>query len=233
MQSASKSNEKTKKHITMKVLTIICALLIATGLIAQEDSNRSGVIPEFDSTGTFAVTLHPFYATVNGMRVDFDYRLGKNHFIVFGPQMYLKSESYEYGEDVAGFGINLYYKHLINDNGGFSGAYVQLGGALQSYTIETELSSYVPYDYEGLDAIVEGPKEYKETVLKAGPDFIFGWQFVPIKKVLLDLYVGTGLRYSSTDADDTFVEYYSDTMMGYTFKGVVPLAGFRAGIILF
>jgi len=186
----------------------------------------------------FSITLHPFYATVNGMRLDFDYRLGKsNSILVFAPQLYLKSGSndeYDYKETMSGFGANVYYKYVISDSLRFSGPYIQLGVNYQSYTVEAFVDDfYSDKDYYGLETIEYRTEKQKEKIMKLGPDVIFGWQLTPMKKVLLDVYVGTGLRYRITDASEKFIEEFNYAPTGYAFQGIVPLAGFRAGVVLF
>lgn len=192
---------------------------------------------ELDKPNNFAITLHPFYAAVNGMRLDFDYRMGNsNSFIVLAPQLYLKSGSedeYDYEESMNGFGLNVYYKYLLSDSLKFNGPYFQLGINLQSYTVEAYVDSYYNQPYYGLNTLVAGLNKQKENVVKVGPDVIFGWQISPIKKVVLDVYAGTGLRYRITEASDAFIEEFNYSPVGYTFQGIIPVAGFRAGVILF
>ncbi|NJK98635.1 MAG: hypothetical protein HC905_30280 [Bacteroidales bacterium] len=72
-----------------------------------------------DSTKNEVVAFHPFHLVNNGIRVDYDRHLGKNHWIQIGPQFYAADKSDEESlrdfNELIGAGISVNHRMYVGE----------------------------------------------------------------------------------------------------------------------
>jgi hypothetical protein len=206
----------------MKKITISAMILLISGLGMMAHSQE---LPETEYRGV--INLLPAYLFVNGLRVDYDFSINRNHWIQAGPTIYLsenKSERYLAGDEYlrhTGIGFNL--NHRYYPGGGFraNNVYISYGGSMHYNHLE--------YDEEvgSLNS-----KRYS-TIQKFGADVVMGFYSVTAERLLLDIYAGMGIRYSVLSSDADTPHEFNNGYYSPGFSGNILVMGIRIGFLTF
>jgi hypothetical protein len=206
----------------MKKITISVMILLISGLGMMAHSQE---LPETEYKGV--INLLPVYLFVNGLRVDYDFSINRNHWIQAGPTIYLsenKSERYLAGDEYlrhTGIGFNL--NHRYYPGGGFraNNVYISYGGSMHYNHLE--------YDEEvgSLNS-----KRYS-AIQKFGADVVMGFYSVTAERLLLDIYAGMGIRYSILSSDANTPHEFNEGYYSPGFSGNILVMGIRIGFLTF
>ncbi|MBK8805306.1 MAG: hypothetical protein IPO21_01120 [Bacteroidales bacterium] len=214
-------------------LIFIGFLLITSSLFSQEVvEQKKETKEEKRAHYTTAIMIVPQIAAVNGMRIDFEFRTGKNA-IVIAPTYYSKinyDDYYDY-KKMNGAGLDLAYKfNLINPNKVFvpyaaanlSYDYFSVDAINNIYEYYDEFGNYSPnYDLT------------KVGIHKVGLDALMGFQITPIPRFVIDFCIGVGTRHSFAESEKDLVkENFSEEILDMAYSGIIPTCNFKIGIKL-
>jgi len=214
----------------MKQKKILIALLLTISVItaASGQTKKDTIAPKS------IISFVPQYLIKHGMRIDYDIRIKKHHWLQLSPQFYLRENSphshndygYEtsgYGEEydfnqLLGTGIHIY--HRFYPSVSFEGhtAYIKYGLTWQYFNIT--------YD----ESLFNNSVERYTGIHKSGADINFGVVTFINEFIGIDLYAGLGFRYSHrwSDADDPrkFNDFFDD----YGYTGNIVNLGLRLSL---
>ncbi|MFC2086554.1 hypothetical protein ACFLSA_00095 [Bacteroidota bacterium] len=212
-----------------KIIVISLSIFfLQNTLKAQEDNNFK-----------LLVMGVPQHLIIHGIRVDFDYRLEGNKWLIFSPQLYLNKipQGTEYlwfnvnkFEELLGFGMAITQKNILSRKSSPSGFYIAYG-ATYNYT-KTKNADYawVPYVENTITYYDRQPLDYEVILNKIGGNAIIGYQNEIYPKLILDGFIGFGLRYSFRDAPENTFLNYSDFEGDYGYTGTLFVGGIRLGV---
>lgn len=181
----------------------------------------------------FSIGAVPQYAIVNGIRMDFDFRLSKKgQWLVAGPQVYLNSGSsniWNY-EKMSGVGIDLQHRLYLKGQSFPHGAYFAYGPVFQHFAVRDK--GLTTYDFQENNANYIGLTEASRLtrITKLGGNLIFGYQLVIDGYLYFDFYLGTGIRFSYDDRKSGLHAYYNDWWGDLGYSGTLMVVGVRFGI---
>lgn len=206
----------------MKKLTISVMILLISGIGMMAQSQE---LPETEYKG--AINLLPVYLFVNGLRVDYDFSINRNHWIQAGPTIYLsehKSERYLAGDEYlrhTGIGLNLYHRYYPGDGFRTNNVYISYGGNWHY--------NHLQYNEE------VGAREHERysTLQKYGADVIMGFYSVAAERLLIDIYAGMGIRYSVLSSDADSPHEFNNGYFSPGFSGNILVMGIRIGFLTF
>jgi len=181
----------------------------------------------------FSIGVVPQYAITNGIRMDFDFRLSKKgQWLVAGPQLYLSSGNsniWNY-DRMSGVGIDLQHRFYINSQSFPQGVYFAYGPVFQHFSVRDKgLVSYY-FQENGANYIGLQEASLLTRITKFGGNLIFGYQFVFDGYLYVDVYFGTGMRFSYDDRKSGLHGYYNDWWGDLGYSGTLLVAGVRFGI---
>jgi len=200
-----------------------------------------------DSSKRYMISQVPQYFLVNGIRVDYDRRIGNtNQWLVFGPQIYgaTKQNRTDFADDLDrydyygnnsdyrydrmfGFGLDFYHKSFVENTNLPSGVYVAFGPMAQYFNIDLKKTEFI----KGTDGYYdESVKNVNESILKLGANFIFGLQDEIVENLIGDIYLGVGYR-NSIYLNGNYEDSKFTNFLGYGYTGVTLVAGFRVGLM--
>jgi hypothetical protein len=188
--------------------------LITANAEAQNDSARNHLM------------IVPHYFAFNGIRIDYERHIKKNHWIQLSPQYYFGNveqlvsynSDYEF-RNISGVGLDLYHKIYIAPE--------------KYHRLSTYISYGVVVNYLTLKFINSGDS-LKQTLSKSFPkvggDLIIGFDVsIPHVPIIFGSYAGIGFRYSFTDNADVkghFTKNYYD----FAYSGNLFVFGFKLGV---
>lgn len=203
-------------------------IFVPVMLSAQSSDNKE------NNRNSFGLGIVPQYAAVNGMRMDFDIRLNdSNHWLVLAPQMYLVNENanrYREYNSMTGAGIELQHKIFLNKNEKVVNTYFSYGPVFNYFSIKD--NGLLPNDFSENGANYIGITEGEMTtrIFKTGGNVIFGIQFL-LDNLYLDIYAGTGIRFSYDDKTSGLHKYYNDWWGEMGYSGTLMTGGIKLGVM--
>ena len=212
----------TKSVIILLIVINLSMFANAGNVFPPSDSNKS--IP------TFAVSMVPMYTLQNAFRVDFEVKIAKNQWILFGPQYFVAQNKdmlfLNNGEktDLEGFGIDIYHKIILKSEESISGPYAAYGIRYNSLNFK-----YQAWNTGG------SMVDKNVTNSRYGFNVIFGYQSTFNNKLLLDLYTGCGVQVSNLSGDDGSLSDFGSSpfnFLNYNYSGPRFILGFRVGLFL-
>jgi hypothetical protein len=208
------------------ILTIILFLLISPIVKAQEE--------EFSPQ--YTVGFVPQYLIINGLRTDIEIRLKKeNHWLQVGPQVYYyeNPDSYWFYDDfnkLSGLGLDLHHKIYLGKNQPAQGPYLSYGAVYQNYSIQYSTLGWEEYEESGLTYHEYLESVKKGSIHKTGINLLFGYQLNPYERLMIDLYIGAGLRKSFSN--EIVKDRFDESMTDYNYSGTLLVIGVRFGALL-
>ena len=207
---------------TIKTIIILLIIIQLSNSVSAEnnffytDSSKKISLP------TLAFSLSPLYTLENGFRIDFEFRVAKNQWVVIAPQYYIAKDKQsiffdnDLQIDLEGYGFDLYHKIILKTEPTITGPYAAYGIRYNNFNYK--------YNRSG--------QNYDVTNTRYGFNVMFGYQGAVNNKLLLDVYTGCGLQVSNLKGDDTYTTSNSDFFMNYNYSGPRFLLGFKIGMFL-
>lgn len=205
----------------LNLLTALLLLMLHAMPTKAQENQISEPLPYPESI----ISIVPQYLVMNGIRIDYDKRIGGQHWLQIAPQFYLSEKKPASDYDIPKFnlllgtGLNLYHKYYPSANRTLSNVYISYGLSWQHFNIT--------YD----EAIFNNYVERYSNIHKMGGDVNIGVLSLLSSHIALDLYAGLGIRYAAIKSDaispKKFDEFYSD----YGYTGNIINLGFRISIL--
>lgn len=203
----------------MRKQLLILSLILLASLMA-----KSQISEEHDSIEppTKILSLVPQYAIINGLRVDYDFQMSKNHWIQIAPTLYAGKRNMDINDfySIKGFALQLYHRYHPGEGFDKVPVYLSVGPVYQYFQLRHE-------EYSG--SITE---MRNTTIHRVGADILIGIFNTTSNTFIFDLYTGLGLRHAflSTDAENE--HRFDETFIDYGYSGTIWLLGLRIGIPL-
>lgn len=229
-------NPKIKfKHMIHRIVTGVFILFISVAgtlpLTAQD--TVTGEDP--DCSGKYLLSEVPQYFIKSGLRIDVDYKLNTNQWLVLGAQFYYNSDENNWNYDydrMNGFGLNAYHRIFLVPKDCPKGIYVGYGVSYQQYFITaTEMRTYTD-TYEGMTVTKYGEQEVTETIYKPGINGVLGYQFNVVESLFMDIYLGWGFRHSFFDHGSYNSSEYVNGILSMGYRGITPVLAYRLSVVL-
>jgi hypothetical protein len=189
----------------------------------------------------FAFSIVPTYALQYAFRVDLDFHLVKNNWLVFAPRYFIARDQYMdlllglgVPTDMDGYGFDLYHKMLIFTNQTVNGPYIAYGIKYDHFSFRYTDNAWVEktdtwgtkyYDWE--------KTEITEVNNRYGFNLLIGAQYAINRKLLVDVFMGCGLQVSDISPDNARISEDNNYFGMYNYSGPRLTMGFRMGMFLF
>ncbi|MBK8805305.1 MAG: hypothetical protein IPO21_01115 [Bacteroidales bacterium] len=222
-------------------LFLIGFLLLTGSLFSQEAVIQKKLTKEEKRAPyTTAIMIMPQMLASHGLRMDFEFRIGKNA-IVIAPTYYNKynHDYYDYYYDdfkkKEGAGIDIAYKLNLTDPNRVFVPYAAANLSYDFYSVDvvdvTENYYYDEYGYSQSSEYYTNEKHF--DIHKLGVDALMGFQITPIPRFVIDFSVGVGTRHSFAKNDEEEMRSrFGDNILDMAFTGIIPTTNFKIGIKL-
>ena len=176
----------------------------------------------------------PQYTIVSGLRIDIDKSISKDklQWLSFSPQVYVSWNS-TFAEYDEMWGLGLDVKHRVYLNRKFTkpeGFYFQYGPGFQFFSINDNREYFESYIEDGNEYWRITTGEITTKLFKVGGNLHLGYQSMIGDKVLVDFYLGSGIRLSFDDHNDGLHPWYNNLWISPGYSGTLLDAGMRIGI---
>ncbi|MBN2635770.1 MAG: hypothetical protein JXR61_05825 [Prolixibacteraceae bacterium] len=202
-------------------------LLIPVLSFSQTDES------EFVSKG-FKLGVVPQYAIINGARFDLDFQLkNQKHWITLAPQAYISNRDnldWDY-ESMTGGGIEVQHRIFLTDQWEKRSVYMAYGPVFNFYSVKDNGLTVRNFVENGGQYIGVTEGEMTTNIYKLGGNLIFGLQYIKTERFFLDLYVGTGIRFSFDNRTTGLHSYYNEWWGDMGYSGALMVGGARFGVI--
>jgi hypothetical protein len=204
-------------RLPLPLLTII--------LMLWANSSFSQVMPPAEEPGfRNMISFQPLYMIVNGLRIDYDRAINKNHWIQAAPVFFLnENQRNTFGNNYKsqqGVGLHLYHRYYPGEGFGRSPFYISYGGMwhfnrmLYNESINNQLSErYTMLNRRGLDVII-------------------GVQSTATHRFVIDIYTGMGIRMVSMKTDAQDPRHFDNAYIMPGYAGTIILGGIRIGFVM-
>jgi hypothetical protein len=197
--------------------------------------------------GRLMISMVPQYFINNGLRVDLDLNISGNQWLTVGPQFYYSSSrnnhfQYEGWDDensydikeIVGFGLDVYHKFFLNLQPHFEGVYLGYGLVYQSYWTEYSELEWGTYTDQGNEYLQETEMHKNEVINKFGINIMIGYHitYKEFGNLFLDGYLGVGFRYSTFKTQSYEDSYFVNDILSLGYRGNIPVAGIRGGLVI-
>lgn len=199
---------------------------------------------EKDETARFSFSHEPFYMIKNILKTDVDIALGSGNWLIISPMFAARENHYEdeyyyyddYYEDefnkLLGFGVNVGHRMYGNPIDIPRGIYFMYQAGWRHYKLDYRDRTWGETEFDGYDAITYDYFDMSTTIDKLGLDILIGYQFVIKNALMLDLYLGGGIRYSIKEFAGNQKREFKYNFIDYGYTGLLPQGGVRLGVIL-
>jgi len=185
-------------------------------------------------TWVMAMPQHLFQ---NAIRVEIDKKLTREGaWIIFAPTVYYRGQQgtwisgnrHMYG--IKGGGLDVLYRYYPNGLGRRGGIYVSAGGGYRFTDREYQGGRWDDYEENGLGYYRYDTSTWHkqtQTVILKG---ITGYQRIPNKHFVWDIFLGIGVKLSSDKVPDGLTSHYTDDVYSLGGTGFLMVGGLRMGI---
>lgn len=168
------------------------------------------------------ISFHPFHLVNNGIRIDYDRKIARNHWIQIGPQFYAAektedSDAREYNE-LLGVGISVYHRIYLGNKAPSLGTYFSYGATISHFNLKYDESTS---SRTGVTS--------ETNINKFGGDIVIGYQAQAFERLIIDVYAGLGGRYADRKFTGPTQKKYNEFLYDYGYTGNVILGGIRIG----
>jgi hypothetical protein len=216
---------KTFNGSSLLIKSITFFLIVFISVVGMSNACLANGAEEPETEYRGAINILPLYLIVNGLRMDYDVSINRNHWIQAGPVIFLsESDSYKFlgGDEYfrhTGAGLHLYHRYYPGEGFMKTPVYISYGG-MWHY-------NYLQYNES------RGSLEFERysAINKFGADIIIGYYGVYAGRLMIDFYTGMGIRYSLLESD---AEKPSKFDRGYAtpgFSGNILIMGLRIGLL--
>ncbi len=197
----------------IKYLALITiSLLFLQNIKGQEEESS------FDEV----ISFHPFHLVNNGIRIDYDRKIAKNHWIQIGPQFYAAeknedNDGREYNE-LMGVGFSVYHRIYLGSKAPSLGTYFSYGATFSHFNLK----------YDEPTSSRTGVTS-ETSINKFGGDIVIGYQTQAFERLIIDVFAGLGGRYADRDFTGLTHKKFNKFLYDYGYTGNVILGGIRIG----
>jgi hypothetical protein len=207
------------------IILILTAFILTVNAFAQNNEAKT-----YNTT----ISLVPQYTIVNGFRLDIDKPVSKDHlqWISFSPQVYVSWQSNLTNYDQM-WGLGMDIKHRIYLNKEVikpKGLYFQYGPGFQFFSIDDVREYSESFLEDGIEYWRVASGSLNTKVYKVGGNIHLGYQSMIGDKVLVDFYLGSGIRLSFDNRNDGLHPWFNSWWGSPGYSGTLLDAGLRIGI---
>lgn len=182
-----------------------------------------------------AIGFHPWYGIINGVRLDFDFRLpAKNQWLIVAPQFYMVTDNSSMWDinKMTGTGLDLQHRFYFSQTNEARGPWVAYGAVIQYRSVTDE--GFVPATFReyGADYIRLENRDIRTSVWKTGGNLLAGYQLMAFSRFYFDFFLGTGIRFSFDNRHSGLHSQYNEWWGDMGYSGTLMTGGFRFGILL-
>jgi hypothetical protein len=209
------------------IVKVVCACLF--GGLAVEAQGQ-----EKENVSEFIALIQPAFLLNNAVHLDLEGKFKSKylHFIV-SPEIYRGSVSDRHGEasgqtdDLRGYGIGLSQKINLREKG--TKPYISYGLMYRNLGITYQDEGFIIAPRDGLDFYEFVPYTDKLNINSFLWNSTVGVQITNVEKVIVDLYIGGGLKVSSKKSGQSGKRDYDQEYQDFAYNGSVFLAGIKLG----
>lgn len=207
------------------------------------------------STSSYAIFGVPQYLFTNGLRMDFDMQMSNpKKWLIISPYYFYANEnsadvfqlnadqqydtynnSYDTNENLnfmRGFGLGIKQRYFLGSQNNYAGFYLQYGGTYRYHRIEGDYYDYKEYVEDGTTYMRNDLIPYKININSIMAETCLGYQVELVPYLLLDFYLGFGLKYGNATIPDKVKLNYNRGYLDYAYTGTILVTGFRLGMRL-
>jgi hypothetical protein len=216
--------------VHMNKLIFISALLIALNFFTAQ-GNEPPVSANQNNTYIMGVPQHLFQ---NGIRIEMDKRLSPNNWLIIAPTVYYRGQrgSYVFGNydeiNLKGGQLELFFRHYPAPKkwGGF---YVSTGGGYRYINRELSTLTWDDYMENGLTYYRVSDDPWSQQIHSITVKGIMGFKLIVDNHLAIDLFLGTGMKYSiEKNPDNQHINL--DDEISFAGSGFMFVGGVRIGI---
>ncbi len=169
-----------------------------------------------------AVSIHPFYRFVDGIRVDYQHAITRNNWIMAGTVLFYSQKTnprevdFGYNKRLGG-GLHLHHKFYPAEGFGITRVYISYGPVWQ-------------YNHLTFPEKVAGTNTNRFTIInRFGADILIGYDAFIGNQFFLEFFTGFGLRYSGFHSDATEPDLFNSGYVSPGYTGNLLLLGLKFG----
>lgn len=191
----------------MKNTIILLAVLVASFSASAQDDMNVG------DEQNFAISFSPQHLITGGMRMDIDFPVTEKTWLTIAPTLYYVDNTSMWDAEYTsytGVGVLANYRYFPSSEGIYAGLGLNYRHLNTDYTVWNE--------------DIERSTKFNTY----GFDLTFGYQFILVDQLFMDLYLGWGFRYSTEEIEDEDINW-NDAILDLAYSGFLPVAGLRLG----
>lgn len=179
----------------------------------------------------------PQHIINNGVHIELDLAGSKpTQWLTLAPQFYYQSRRndnlifHNTFESVVGAGLEIYRRNFLSHKRHGRGAYFSWGGGYRYFDIKTSDYLWKPVQENGLTYYHRKDATYHVGIHSLSARAMTGVQVVLDKHLLLDVFAGFGVRYSSHQQPEGGFARYNHSTSDYGYTGTMFVGGIRLGV---
>lgn len=203
------------------ILSIALLLIFNINSFCQQDNN-----PQNENINIY---LSPQHLIMNGVYWSIEKILADNkNSVIVSPQVFLRSYAEPRNSDrlksVAGFGMELNFKHFLTDK---RHTYFAYG---PTYNYFSSIYNEYDWDLSGQEYHYTN-RDRKRIINKIGMNTVVGLRSEIFERILIDVYSGVGLRYCFIEGE-VDLDSFNNQMWDYEYTGTLLVIGMKIGVML-
>lgn len=202
------------KHLIPFMLACVIAVNVS---YASTPNNEEPPTPR----AIFAI--QPLYLLSNGLRLDYDRKINKNHWIQISPILFFshntseKQLSGDRYDKQQGAGLHLYHRFYPAKGFAQSQYYISYGPMWHFH----DISYQEPNQPEA--------ESLSTSIHKFGADVIIGYHSLSTDNIFIDLYTGLGFRFTDISTSSDNPRNFNQNYWGPGYSGNILILGMRIG----
>lgn len=218
----------------MKISALLILVFTGSLLFAQYEGNN------------IAIYGSPQYLIKSGLRIDIDIKKpNSKSWWSLSPYYYFDNREIEmldngYGEydqhdydQLQGFGLGLEKRTFLLSKNYVEGLYLRYGVIYKHFNIEGNNHLFREYTGDdGLTYMKLMPGNYEVNIHSSNVVTAFGYNLEVSPNLILDLYIGFGIKYSIHKSPQNASVKYNRNYIDYGFTGMHLIGGFKVGVVL-
>lgn len=173
----------------------------------------------------------------NGVRIEIDKRLPRqNQWITLAPTLYYRGQRGNYFGNydlygMKGMGMEVFLRHFLLDQPEPEGFYLSAGAGYRYLQLRHRGDSWNEYMENGLTYYDYNARVWDRQTHSFTLKGTLGYQTILNRHLLIDLFMGVGLRWSEqTIPSDIVLIHDTGDVFSYNFRGFLYVVGGRVGI---
>jgi hypothetical protein len=220
-------------------------IVLSAAFILTSFSIKINAQESYDSR--FHIMGVPQYLFKGGLRFDLDYRIKDDRWLIITPYVYLVDNSAVYDSlinissafyqpeflKLTGAGLGISQRHILNNlMPNRPRIYMEYGVVYRYYNFQMNDYLWKSYTENGLIFMKQSPEKYDVNVSNLGINFQFGIQYELFSHLIVDTFIGCGMRYSIYDKPANSTVKFNNSILDYGYTGTLITGGIRIGVAL-